>query len=199
MNWGNVSSGTAWFFLALCGLFEAASITAFLAASNFSLAATFDPAHMLRAGVRGANLVRSASFLDMFGYLAAIPIVLYLGHRFRGEPGIDFFTLAGILFLVFGALAAIVLAYAGAPLIREYATSSTGKYAMEKTFVALYRITVFGIWQTLDSVLAAIWGFGVAALAWRNGAKGLAWVLIAIGIVVAGGVAAHISGLFPGS
>jgi hypothetical protein len=149
--------------------------------------------------VRGAGLVRGASFLDMFGYLAAVPIVLYLGNRFRGEHGIDFFTLAGLLFLVFGALAAIVLAYAGAPLIREYATSSTGKYAIEKTFVALYRITVFGIWQTLDSVLAGIWGFGIGWLAWRHGAKGLASVLIALGIILVGGVAAHISGVFPGS
>jgi len=97
-----------------------------------------------------------------------------------------------------GALAAIILAFAGAPLIREYATSSTGKYATEKLFVALYRIVVFGMWQTLNGILAGTWAIGVGRLAWKQGARPLAWVLLVLGVIFAGGAAAHLSGTYPG-
>jgi hypothetical protein len=198
MSWGVISSRTAWIFLAACLLFEASSVTAMLAAANFSTATASDPLRLLHTGPRGADLMRLGSLLDMFGYLTAIPVVLYLRYRFREQPGIDFFTLAGILFLVMGALAAIILAFAAAPLIREYAISTSGKYATEKTFVALYRIVVFGIWQTLDGFLAGIWTFGVGWLAWRQRARLLAGVLFAIGVITAGFAVAHVSGLYPG-
>lgn len=198
MNWGTISTRTAWIFLAVCLLFEATSIVAFLAAANFSTATLNDPLRLLKMGARGANLVRLGSLLDMFGYLTAMPLAIYLRSRFREKPGIDFFTLAGILFMVLGALAAVMFAYAAAPLIREYAASSSGRYATEKAFVALYRIVFFGIWQTLDGFLAGIWAFGVGWLAWQNRARLLACVLFAFGLIGAGFAAAHISGLYPG-
>lgn len=197
MSWGVVSSRTAWLFLGVCLLFEAASTAAFLAAA--SPATLSDPLRLLTTGTRGADLVRLASLLDMFGYLTALPLALYLRSRFREEPGIDFFTLAGILFMVFGAMAAVIFAYAAAPLIREYATTSAGRDATEKAFVALYHIVFFGIWQTLDGFLAGIWVFGVGRLAWKQNARVLAWVLFALGVFMAGFVAAHISGIYPGS
>jgi len=198
MSWGNVSLRTAWIFLAACLLFEAVSVTVLLAA-DVSASMNLDPHRLIGTGARGADLQRLGSLLDMFGYLAAIPVVLYLGSRFRGEHGIDFFTLSGILFLVMGALAAIIFAFAVAPLIREYATNPTARDAIEPTFVALYRIAVFGIWQTLNGILAGIWAIGVGRLAWQQRARVLASVLFAVGLIYAGGAAAHISGIFPGS
>jgi hypothetical protein len=199
MRWGAVSSRTAWIFLAVCLVFEVVSVTILLAGSNFSVSVVGDPMRVLTTGSRGADLWRLGSLLDMFGYLTAIPVVLYLGSRFREEPGIDFFTLSGILFLVMGALAAITFAFAAAPLIREYATNPSAKDAIATTFVALYRITTFGIWQTLNGFLVGTWGIGVGRLAWKHGARPLAWGLFALGVVYAGGAAAHISGIFPGS
>jgi hypothetical protein len=111
MSWGNVTLRTAWIFLGACLLFEAVSVTVLLAA-DVSASMNLDPHRLIGTGARGADLQRLGSLLDMFGYLAAIPVVLYLGSRFRGEPGIDFFTLSGILFLVMGALAAIIFAFA---------------------------------------------------------------------------------------
>jgi hypothetical protein len=199
MSWGAVSNRTAWVFLAAVVLFEAVSSTILLASVNFSIAAVSDPMAVLTSGSRGADLWRLGSFLDMFGYLSAIPLALYLANRFRGEPGIDFFTLAGILYLVMGALAAIIFALAAAPLIREYATNPSAKEAIAATFVALFRITTFAIWQTLNGFLAGTWVLGVGRLAWIRGARVLGAVLIAFGLLLAGGVAAHITGIFPGS
>jgi len=199
MSWGAVSSRTAWIFLAVCLLFEASAVTTMFAAVNFSTSALSDPLRQLTTGARGADLMRLGSLLDMFGYLTALPLALYLRSRFREEPGIDFFTLSGILFLVLGAVAAVILAFAAAPLIREYATASTAKDAIATTFAALYRIVVVAIWQTLNGFLAGIWLLGVGRLAWKQGARALAWSLIALGVVTAAFAVAHISGIYPGS
>jgi F0F1-type ATP synthase membrane subunit c/vacuolar-type H+-ATPase subunit K len=180
-------------------LFEVVSSTILLASTNFSVSMLSDPVSVLTTGSRGADLWRLGSLLDMFGYLTALPLALYLRTRFRDESGIDFFTLAGILFMVMGALAAVMLAYAAAPLIREYATNPSAKDAIKTSFVALYRITTFGMWQTLNPVLAGIWVFGVGRMAWKRHERVLASVLIAIGLVLTAGLAAHLSGIFPGS
>src|SRR6202165_4541828 len=198
MSWGNVSLRTAWIFLAACLLFEAVSVTV-LCAGDVSASMNLDPHRLITTGARGADLTRLRSLLDMFGYLAAIPVVLYLASRFRGEPGIDFFTLSGILFVVMGALAAIIFAFAVAPLIREYATSPTARDAIEPTFVALYRIAVFGIWQTLNGILAGIWAMGVGRLAWQERARALPRGVFGAGLFNAGGAPATIAGIFPGS
>jgi hypothetical protein len=199
MSWVAVSSRTAWIFLAAFVLFEAVAVTILMTSVNFSISAVSDPMIVLNSGSRGADLWRLGSFLDLFGYLSEIPLALYLAYRFRGEPGIDFFTLAGILYMVMGALAAIIFALAAAPLIREYAINPSAKDAIATTFVALYRITTPGIWQTLNGILAGTWLLGIGRLAWMRGSRVLAPVLIAFGVLLAGGVMAHISGIFPGS
>jgi hypothetical protein len=199
MSWGAVSSRTAWIFLAAVLLFEAVGVTILMVSVNFSIAAVSDPMIVLASGSRGADLWRLGSFLDLFGYLSAIPLALYLANRFRGEPGIDFFTLAGILYMVMGALAAIIFALVAAPLIREYAINPSAKDAIATTFVALYRITTPGIWQTLNGVLAGTWLLGTGRLAWRRGSRVLAPVLIGFGVLLVGGVVAHITGVVPGS
>jgi hypothetical protein len=192
VSWGAISVRTAWIFLTACLLFEAASILAFLAATNFAPADLNDPIRLLHTGARGANLVRGASLLDMLGYLSAVPVAVYLRQRFREGSGMDLFTLAGVLFMVLGALGAVIFAFAGAPLIREYAASSSGRHAVEATFTALHRIVFFGIWQTLDAMLAGVWAFGVGWHAWRQHARPLAAVLFALGAIGDGFAAAHI-------
>ena len=176
-------------------LFEAGSLVAFLAAASFSTSTLNTPSRLLATGAHGADLVRFASLLDMLGYLTAIPLALYLRHRFRDQPGIDFFTLAGILFMVLGALGAVMLAFAGAPLIREYGTSSTGRYATEKAFFPLSRLVFFALWQTLDGFLAAVWAFGVGRLAWQQRGRLLAGVLVAIGVISASFALVRVSGV----
>ena len=168
MNWGKVNSQRALIFVGAVAFFETVSVIVFLAAAGFSPATLSDPARLVTVGERGADLLRLAALLDMFGYLSAVPLAIYLQQRFRGEPAIDLFTVAGILFLVLGSLGAVILAYAGTPLVREYATASTGGKPIDATvFATVYRIVFFGTWQTLDAFPAGLWLFGIGRLAWR--------------------------------
>lgn len=200
MSWGTVSSRTALIFAGATAFFEIASVSMFLVAADFSSATLSDPARLVAVGERGADLLRVAALLDMFGYLCAVPLAIYLRERFSGENAIDLFTLAGILFLVLGSLGAVILAFAGAPLIHEYATASAGgKQAVATVFATIYRIVFSGIWQTLDGFVAGVWLFGTGRLAWRQGAKGLSLVLLALGVFGLGFAVAHIGGLYPGS
>jgi hypothetical protein len=59
-----------------------------------------------------------------------------------------------------------------------------GQGRTETTFVALYRIVVVGIWQTLDGFLTGIWAFGVGRLAWQTGARPIALPLFVVGACV---------------
>lgn len=180
--------------------FEVGSTIAFLAAAGFSPATLTDPARLVAVGQRGADLLRVAALLDMFGYLSAVPLAIYLRERFRGQNAIDLFTLAGILFLVLGSLGALILAFAGAPLMREYDTASAGgKQVAATVFFTVYRIVFFGIWQTLDPFVAGVWLCGTGRLAWRQGARALALVLLAIGVIGLGAAIARIVGFGPGA
>lgn len=199
MNWGRVNSQTALIFVGAVAFFEAGSTIVFLAAAGFSPATLSDPARLVAVGERGADLLRVAALLDMFGYLSAVPLAIYLRERFRGQNAIDLFTLAGILFLVLGSLGALILAFAGAPLIREYETASAGgKQVAATVFATVYRIVFYGIWQTLDPVVGGVWLFGTGRLAWRQGAKALGLVLLALGVTGLGAAIAHIGGVYPG-
>ena len=132
-----MTAGAARRFTAAVVILEAASTVLFLRAADYSLAILNDPARLLHAGARGADLLWLASVLDMLGYLAAIPVALYLRERFRGEPGSDLFTLAGVAFMLLGAAAAVAFAAAGPQLIREYAANPSGRFAALKAFETL--------------------------------------------------------------
>ena len=84
-----MTARTAQRFIGAVVILEAASTVLFLRAADYSLTILNDPARLLHAGARGADLLWLASVLDMLGYLAAIPVALYLRERFRGEPGSD--------------------------------------------------------------------------------------------------------------
>jgi len=183
VSWGTISSRTAWIFAGAVAAFEVASVAVFLAAADFSPAVLSDPWRLVGVGHSGADLLRAAALLDMCGYLSAVPLAIYLRARFAGSPAIDLFTLAGILFLVLGSLGAVILAFAGAPLIHESASASAGsKPAIAAIFATVYRVVFFGMWQTLDGVVAGVWLFGTGRLAWREGARTLALVLIVLGV-----------------
>jgi len=169
-----VTARTAQRFIGAVVILEAASTVLFLRAADYSLTILNDPARLLHAGARGADLIWLGSVLDMLGYLAAIPVALYLRERFGSEPGSDLFTLAGVAFMLLGAAAAIAFATAGPQLIREYAASPSGRFATLKAFETLYRIVFYGIWQTLDAALAGVWGRSVSP-GWRRSIKRPRW------------------------
>ena len=64
-------------------------------------------------------------------------------------------------------------------------------------FAAVYRIVFSGLWQTLDAFPASLWLFGTGRLAWKQGAKPRALVLIAVVVTGLSFAIAHIAGFYP--
>lgn len=157
-----MTARTAWSFLLLVALLEVVSTYLFLASVNFSLRALVDPARIEPLTDSAANYLRLASLLDAAGYLAAIPLALFLRDRFRDSRGIVWFTLAGLAFLYLGAAGGVILAVAGP---------------------AAYRFVVFGIWQGVDPVLVAIWLIPIGVIAGLRGARVLPFALVAIAVL----------------
>jgi hypothetical protein len=186
---GPVGGRVALYFLAAVVIVEVASTFLFLQAARFSITTLLDPSRLITTGNTGGSLVRVAAELDMAGYLLAVPLALHLRGRFKDSTAIDLWTVSGILFLVLGAAGAAILAFAGAPLIHEYAAPSTqGKHAIEAAFEIIHRVVIVAIWQVIDPLLMAAWLIPISRLASRSNARLLAAVtalIAAAGLVVA--------------
>ena len=189
MRWGSVDSRVAGYFLAAVVMVEAASTFLFLQAARFSITTLLDPSRLLMTGDTGGTLIRVGAELDMAGYLLAIPIALYLRERFKDSSAIDLWTMSGILFLILGAVGAAIFAFAGAPLIHQYATPSIqGKHAIESSFEVIHRVVVVALWQTVDPLLLAAWLIPIGRFASRSNARLLAaatTLIAAAGLAVA--------------
>jgi len=136
----------------------------FFATGGVSAQGTPDTQAMLATGVSGADLVQWASYVDLFGYLLLAPLVLYLRQRFRDDPLSDLYAVAGLSYILVGALGAIILASAGPMLIREYASADVAqRVSIATTFSSLNQIVSVGFWQTLEGIPGGVWLIGIGA------------------------------------
>ncbi|MGQ0848211.1 MAG: DUF4386 family protein [Actinomycetota bacterium] len=162
----------------------------FLAAGAFRPGVLLEPAELLELGASAASLLRWGALTDMFGYyLLLVPLFLAVGtvlRRHRG-PLVDLFTVGGLMYVVIGALGAVVLATAAPPLMEAY--ESAGPAARPGTalaFATLVDAIYKGAWQTLQVIPGGVWliGTGVllggrrpvlGAIGVSAGLAGLAW------------------------
>ena len=143
-----------------------------------------DPSKLLASGPTGATLIRWGSLIDMVGYLSIAPVVLYLRNRYSGTAYIDLFAFAGLTVVVIGSIGATSMATAAPPLITEYATATAAqKSALLPAFATLYRVVVLGMWQTLETIPAAVWLLGTASAARREGPRPVFLILLLAGLV----------------
>jgi len=76
------------------------------------------------------------------------------------------------------------MATAAPALIRDYvAASAAQKLAIVPAFATLYRVVVLGMWQTLETIPAAVWLLGTAIAARREGPPSVFVILLAIGLI----------------
>ena len=140
---------------------------------------------MLASGPTGASLIRWGSLIDMFGYLSIAPVVLYLGDRYGSARYADLFAVAGLAVVVIGSIGAASMATAAPPMISDYAAGSAAqKQSIIPAFATLYRLVVVGLWQTLETIPAAIWLLGTASVARRDGPRSVFVILLVLGLVV---------------
>ena len=161
-----------------------------VASAMYSLAAgpkdglSVDPAKLLASGATGAWLIHWGSLIDMFGYLSIAPVVLYLRARYAAARYADVFAFAGLALVVIGSIGAVSMATAAPPLITAYVSASAAqKQAMLPAFATLYRAVVVGLWQTLETIPAAIWLLGIARIARREGPRSVFLIVLILGVI----------------
>lgn len=154
------------------------------AAPGSSDGLSVDPAKLLASGSTGATLIRWGSVIDMLGYLSIAPVVFYLRARYASARYTDLFAFAGLALVVIGSIGAASMAVAAPPLINAYATASAAdKQAMLPTFATLYRTVVVGMWQTLETIPAAVWLLGIAWVSRREGPRSVFVIVLVLGII----------------
>jgi hypothetical protein len=183
-------------FAILALALEVGSLVIYAAAAGFSASLSVPPTQLLASGSSGADLIRWGSLVDMFGYLCIAPVVLFLHGRYGGAKLIDVYAAAGLALVVIGSIGAVVMASAAPPLINQYATASpAARQTLEFVFATLYRAVVEGMWQTLETIPAAVWLLGTAIAARAEPRRSIFWILFVVGVANAALALIRLSGL----
>lgn len=170
---------------------EVASLVFYSAAAGFSTNLSVPPTRLLASGATGAGLIRWGSIVDMCGYLCIAPVVLYLRDRYAGAGLIDLYAVGGLALVMIGSIGAVVMASAAPSLIDQYPTAAPAtRHTLELVFATLYRAVVQGMWQTLETLPAAVWLLGTASVARGKSPRAVFWVLLLLG-VANGGIALY--------
>jgi len=154
--------------LAFVVLNNALAVGLFLVAYGFDVETLRDGGSLIERGSEVAGLFRVAALLDMLGYLAFAPVVVFLHGRmttaFAGSRSAAYvpptLTACGLSFVLLGALGAALLASAGAWLLEVPPSDPTAFAAARIQLGALERAVLIGIWGTLELGLLSIWLFG---------------------------------------
>jgi hypothetical protein len=156
----------------------------YFAAAGSSSGLSVEPSKLLASGATGASLIRWGSLIDMFGYLCIAPVVFYLRSRYASARNIDLYAAAGLAVVIIGSIGAASMATAAPALINDYAVASAAqKQAILPAFATLYRTVVLGLWQTLETIPAAVWLLGTASAARREGPRSVFVILLVIGLI----------------
>jgi hypothetical protein len=174
-----VNGRVAWFALLLGVGFQVTAAYLFLDAGRFSSSILLGSRALFAQDGRGAHLLQLASVAALAGFLAVIPLVVYLRNRFQDDIGTAFYTFAGAMFVAIGGAAAAVMATIAAPLLLYYPNDYKG--TIGASFDTVYPF-VLGTWQTVDPLLAGLWLVPLGFAARRRGANLLAASLILGGL-----------------
>jgi hypothetical protein len=180
----SLSSRAAIAFAAAAVTLELVASLMYSAAAGSSNGLSVEPSKLLASGPTGASLIRWGSLIDMLGYLSIAPVVIYLRARYATARYIDLFAAAGLAVVVIGSIGAASMATAAPSLINDYVTASAAqKQALAPAFGTLYRAVVLGMWQTLETIPAAVWLLGTASAARREGPRSVFVILLVIGLI----------------
>jgi len=179
-----ISTRVALSFAAAAIALELLATLMYSAAAGGSTGLTVEPSKLLASGPNGASLIRWGSLVDMFGYLSLAPVVVYLRDRYASGRYVDLFAAAGLAVVIIGSIGAASMATAAPPMITDYvAASPAQRQALLPAFATLYRAVVLGLWQTLETIPAAVWLLGTASAARREGPRTIFLILLLIGLL----------------
>ncbi len=185
--------------LAFVVLNNALAGSLFLAVCGFDIATFADRGALVDRGSAVAEVLRWAAVIDMVGYLALAPVVVYLHGRFEaataGRPGrrwvVGVLTVCGLGFVLVGAIGAVLMASVAPALLLAAGEGAAAQAAARTTFSALANSVYVGLWGTLELMLYGAWLIGVG---WFVRAEGRAFA----GFALVGGLGALGYGLRTG-
>lgn len=168
--------------LAFIVLNNALASLLFLAVYGFDIGTFADRGSLVDRGPAVADLLRMAALIDMVGYLALAPVVVYLHGRFEaaapGRPArgwlVGVLAFCGLGFVLVGAVGAVLMASVGPALLQAAGGDPAVEAAAHVTFAALGTSVYVGLWGTLELMLYGVWLIGVAWLVRAEG-RAFAW------------------------
>jgi len=179
----------------------------FLAVYDFDVTTlAANPGALPARGSEVAVPLRWGGLVDMLGYLALAPVVLYL-HRRLGAAStervrafglVNVTTFSGLGFALVGSIGAVLYASVGPPLLDASASGSETATAARVAFAVLGNGVIVGLWGTLEQLLLGVWLIGVG---WFVRAEGRAfgWLALVAGIgALSYGARTGLSGHPPG-
>lgn len=141
----------------------------FLAVYGFDLSVFADRGALVDRGPGVADLLRWAAVIDMVGYLALAPVVLYLHRRMilaaerLGRRGLVApLTFCGLAFVLVGSIGAVLMASVGPALLKAGAGEPVAGIAARVAFEALASAVYVGLWGILELLLFGVWLIGLA-------------------------------------
>jgi hypothetical protein len=158
-------------------------------AYSFDVALFGQRGALAHSGRANPDLLRLGALVDLVGYLALAPVVLYLHPRLRGsltdnlrQSGLaSLLSAGGLGFVLVGSIGAALLSSVGPYLLEPSAADAAAQAARGLQFGALENSVFVGLWGTLELPLLSIWLFGVSwivraegrVFAWVGGGAGL--------------------------
>lgn len=140
-----------------------------VAVYDFDLALFTSNGGVIERGPAVAGLLRVATLIDMVGYLALAPVVLYMHGRIRaavperlrrlGLPST--LTFAALGFVIVGAIGAVTLASVGPWLLDASVAGPDAQAVARLQFGALEKFVFVGLWGTLALLMLGTWLVGV--------------------------------------
>jgi hypothetical protein len=175
--------------------FQAAAGLAFALVHELDLTRMTDIAALAQPGPATADLFRWALWIDVIGYLAVAPVVLFLDTRLQvtAQPEVRAWqvrvaTWAGLTFSIVGAIGASFLAAASRPLFEATFAGGSAAASAQTTFAALTNGVYAGLWGVLEWIAAAVW---VGLIGWLVRREGRAFA--AASMLAAAGAVAYAS------
>ena len=168
--------------LAFVVLNNALASLLFLAVYGFDIRTFADRGALIDRGADAADPLRWAALIDMVGYLALAPVVVYLHGRLRAAASeqvsrhwpFGVVTFCGLGFVLVGALGAVLMASVGPALLQAAGGDPAVHAAARVAFGALASSVYVGLWGTLELMLYGVWLIGVGWFVRAEG-RAFAW------------------------
>lgn len=153
---------------------------------SFDLSTLGSPTEFIAIGTDGATIFKWTMVLDIFvQYLLLLPLVVFLWYwlRPRAPLLVGLVSVAGVAYVLFGALGVSINAAVLPDLMTQYAEAGTRQQAtLETVFGAISTAVIVGSWGIFVRLLGGIYWLGIGWML-ASERRNVGYFSIVLGIV----------------